>query len=783
MKKSIRNFLVIILAAAAVICVAVGLAACKNGDELKRLSIEGAKIDFMIGDEFTLGDGCKIYAVYGDGSKKDVTAEAEIRNENCFDMNVPNDYQITVSYGGKREIYTIYVNDFTSVLRKIELNTETVKKQYALGEEISYDGLSLTLTYENAQGRTVISKTASLKNFDVEVKAENGTVIDEVFTTLGDYTVTVSQGNVKASYTVNVNGINISTVQSAIYVGRIFKTEVASGTQHVEAALHGGEEYFDEYNYEYKFGNNYTYLKNTAVNIYYEPDENDPNKLKPDPVITTDITESHYSMDGDDIFCARFENGTFTKNPSLQNAMMNGAPNELWYLAVTQYGVEETLAALYKAGKEATNKDLEETANEATRTYSFKFSGLVNHGSIADYYETTVTFTLGDKYEVKTVTYTQNYWENNTLAPDGATNPSFVTDASGHTEAKKAFSKSTRVTVAQTTGARTEANPYSKDMYAFQSFKLTYNGEDLGDNGTINCSMASPKLTINITDIAPATADFNYDAMMFSFEGNRFGYQNSNGAPMGPNNGFMAYRTGNVISVTLLNGGKWVLLIKTANIEKSITFDVTGNAPLTMDAYVRNDASGNFYAGSTKIISLVGSVYFYGDVSFGADSSQTATVTSANAATATIEQIALDDITCFKFTATVAGEYTVKVTSTSNPSVSCEFTFTVSEAPDFGALLNGGYTVTDVVGNVYDVTFTPTSSVEPFAGTVTVTQTPVSGEAKSQTFEYSVVTASMEIALVEVSGTKLGVDLSVNATGRLVLNDANANDYVLQPKA
>ena len=332
MKKSIRNFLVIILAVAAVVCAAVGLAACKNGDELKRLSIENAKIDFMIGDEFTLGDDCKIYAVYGDGSKKDVTAEAEIRKENGFDMNTPNDYQITVSYGGKREVYTIYVNDFTSVLRKIELDTEGVKKQYALGEEISYDGLTLTLTYENAQGRTVISKTNSLKNFDVEVKAENGTVIDEVFTVLGNYTVTVSQGNVKASYTVNANGVNISTVQSALYVGKIFKTELASGTQHVEGALRGSDEYFDEYNYEYKFGNNYTYVKNSMQHTYYLPSEEDPDTLV--PVETEEITESHYSMDGEDIFCARFENGELKGNFSLQNAMMNGEPNHLCYLAV-----------------------------------------------------------------------------------------------------------------------------------------------------------------------------------------------------------------------------------------------------------------------------------------------------------------------------------------------------------------------------------------------------------------------------------------------------------------
>ncbi|MDE6613814.1 MAG: bacterial Ig-like domain-containing protein [Clostridia bacterium] len=781
MKKSIRNILVIILAVTAAVCAAIGLAACKSGDEIKSLSIENAKIDFMIGDEFTLGDDCVIYAVYGDGTKKDVTSEVEIRKENGFDMNVANDYQITVSYGGKREVYTIYVNDFTSILRKIELDTQTVKKQYALGEEVSLDGLTLILTYENAQNRLVVSKTTSLKNFEVEVKSENGTVADEVFTVLGNYTVTVSQGSVKASYTVNVNGVNISTVQSALYVGKIFKTEVASGTQKVESSLHGGG-YFDDSFYDYKFGDNYTYLKNTEEITTYEPDENDPDILV--PVVRTLITESHFSMDGDEVFCARFENGGFVPNHSLQVSMMEGAPNGLWYSFLNVYGIENALTELYKAAKECTNKDLVENADEANRKYSFKFSGLVNYASRPDYYETEVTFTLGEKYNIESVTYTQKYWENNETA-SGADwyVPSFVTDENGHTEPKIVYSKSTRVTVSQTVGEREESNPYSKDMFTFNSFSLKYNGVDLGDNGTIKCSMSNPKLTIEISDILPESADFNHDKMLFSFEGNRFGYQDSAGVPVGPARGFLAYRSGKAINVTLLNGGKWVLYVKTAQIEKSITFEVSGEAPVTINPYIRNDASGTFYTGSEKTISLVGAVYFYGNVSFGTDSSQEATVTSSNASTAVIEKTVADGVSCFKFTATAAGEYKVRIVSSSNPSVYCDFTFTVSEAPDFAQLLSGTYITSDVADTVYEVAFNPSSTEEPFSGTVTVTQTTAGGEEKSQTFTYSVITESMEISLVEVSGTKLGVDLSVNAAGQLVLNDVYENDYVLQRKA
>lgn len=781
MKSTLRNILVVILSLCAVICMAVGLAACKDDKKVTRLEIENAKIDFFVGDEFTLGDDCVIYAVYKNGNKVDVTADVDLKTEDGMDMSVADEYQITVSYGGKKEVYSIYVSGFDNVLKKIELNTDGVKTQYALGEEIDLNGLKIKATYENAQGRTLISEITSLKGFDVEIKANDGTVIENTFTKLGGYTVTVSQGSVKANYTLNVEGINISTVQSAINIGKIFSTEVVSGTQVTQGSLYGGD-YYEDSDFEYTYGDNYTYVKNTFESEYKSEDEDDEEIY-----YVTTVAEQHFSILDGEIFCAQYENDELMPNPLLVAEMMDGPVNLLWYSALSVYGIENTLLSLYKEAKVCTNKDLVETVDEAKREYSFKFSGLVNNSSRPDYYETTVKFKLGEKYNIEYAEYNQKYWENNATA-EGTTGyvPSFETDNNGITVPKKAYSKGTHVVVNQQTGKRVVTNPYSKSMFTVTSFDLTYKGEKLDANSTIQCDMNNPDIEILISNIKPDTADLTIDRMLFSYEGNRGGYQDSLGIPVGPSKGFLAYRSGNVIKVKLINGGQWTLLIKTDEVEKSITFDVTGQAPTTIEPYIRNDASGVFYAGGSKTIALNGEVYFYGNVSFGLDDNQSASITSANAATATVEKTTLDEISCFKFKATAAGVYTVKVVSDSNASAFCEFTFTVSEEPDYAAILQGKYSVMDLDHNIYEVTFTP-ASAGATSGKVVIVKTPtdnddnpITANAKTQTFNYSVNSSSMEIVLVAETGDNLGADLSINAESNLVLNDLNDDDYILQ---
>ena len=421
MKKTLRIFLTVLLAVTAAVCTVAGLSAC-GGSKLESITVENARTDFRVGDEFVLGDDFTVTAHYSDGKTVDVTDEAKITQEKGFDMSVAGDYMITVGYGGKKVVYTVYVGSFDNILRKIEPDTAAVKKDYNLGEEISYSGLKLKCTYENAQGQLVERVTEDLKNFKLEIRDSKGNVSDTVFSALGDYIVTVSQGAVQASYSVRVAGVDISTVQGAIAVGRAFKSEVVSGSQTVWSAKKGadikdGVKIFD---YEYKFGDNYTYVKEDASTPVMDEEGKE--------VLGYVIYESHYSMGSDGIFAVQLQDGKTVANQLLTPEAMEGSPNFLWYSSDTQYGIENTLTNLYKHAKACTNGDLKETVDEQNRRYSFSFSGLEFRSSNADYYETTVTFTLGEKYNVEHVEFTQDYYENNDSAA-GADwyTPSFVT--------------------------------------------------------------------------------------------------------------------------------------------------------------------------------------------------------------------------------------------------------------------------------------------------------------------------------------------------------------------
>ncbi len=762
MKKSLRYLLSALLAVVATVFAGAALAACDATGGLTGIKVENAKIMFRVGDEFECGEDFTVYALYANGTKEDVTELAELKKSNGFDMNVAGDYDITVSYNGKKDVYTIYVDEFDPILRKLELDTSEMKKTFTLGDDVAFDGLKLNLTYENAQGVQITSETTSLKGFGVDVRNSAGAKVEGVFDDFGEYTVTISQGSVNTSFTVEVNDVDISTVQGALYAGNAFKYKVVSGTQVSSGAI-STKPLTVSFDYEYTFGDNYTY--------FHERREN------PD-------TEYHLSMVDDEIFCVRLQGGNIVTNGSIQSSMMQGPPNMLWYYMSTYYGVESAITLLHQRAKVCTNEDLVETVDEAKREYSFTFSGLEIISDTYHFFETTVRFTLGEEYNIKSVEYTQKFYENNeAMKGEAGYTPTFITDENGKTVPNK-LTYTTNVVVEQTAGERTAVNPYTADMFRFSSIDMVYNNQTLEDNAVIKCN-AGDKINVILKNYQPALATFDQDPLLINYEGNYGGFVDSK--TILNCEGFIVFRSNNVINdylnVTILNGGKWTLYLKTANLNKSITFDVTGKAPTSMTSQLLNEASGAFYSGNTKNVSINGSVYFYGLVNKYANSAQSASVSSPNA---TVEKVTKNGVDCFKFSATAAGTYTVTVTSDVG-SVSCKFTFKVSEAPDYASILDGKYTATDYEGNIYEVEVTPASATDDnVSGTVKVTMTPteeddtpVTGSAQSQTLSYSVDFDSLTINLTAVSGTNLGVGFEVNAGGNFVLKDKYNDSFVL----
>lgn len=758
MKNKLRSILITVLSVTAIVFAVLGLSACnEDKNELKGLKIVTPVTEFRVGDEFEFGEEFAVYAVYSDGTEKEVTDEIEYKTEAGFDMNVAGDYQITISWGGKKEIYTIYVNAFDNVLRKIELNTQTVKKEYDLGDSIDLSGLEVTSTYENAQGKPVITKTTNLRNFTVTVEGDDGTVVTDVFNSLGTFTVTLSVGNVKGSFKVSVSNVNISTIQGAISAGKAFSSKILSGT-HVVSNQQPAAAVPDEHvslRYSFEYGKNYTYIHETA----------------------NSDDEYHMSMENSEFFCVMLTNGKIVSSPHIDEEMINGTSFDLWYHRSHNYGIENALAALYRAAKECTNEDLVETVDEVNKVFTFKFSGLVFTTNNEDYYETEVTFKLGNDYTVTHAEYVQKYWEKSILST------TFVTDASGHTKPVGAYNELEREVVDQVTGERTKTNPYSRKDSSIQSYDLSYNGATLGDNGVVNCNVGE-SLVVNISNIQPSSASFSQDPMFFNYDGNLGGEVNSESFI--DFEGFMAYRNGNKIYVTARNGGVWKLKLRTSKTNKTITFDITGKNPTSITAQIYNSLSNKFTAGSQKAIGIGGAVYFKGEVNQYANEAQTATVTSPNAANATIEETTVNGIKCFKFTATEGGTYTVTVTSAVAASVKCNFTFTVNDMPDFDSILSGKYTVTDLEGNVYNLEFTPSGTGDTANGTVVISKTPttesgilIPDRTQTQTLSYSVDVENLTIILTNVSGTNLGVDLLVNEQNKLVLEDQHSKKYVL----
>lgn len=782
MKTLLRNVLIIMLAVTTAVCAAVGLAAC-GGAKLQGLKIENAKTEFKIGDEFEYGADFKVLAVYSDGTETDVTEEAQIKQEAGFDMNIAGDYQITVSWGGKKEVYTVYVSDFDNILRKIELDSTDFRKTYSLGEDVSFDGLKINCTYENAQGNLIERTVTSVKDFTVVISDETGYTVTDIYDKQGTYSITVSLGSISDSVTVDVSGVNIDTVQGAIFAGVAFKNKVVSGTHEVWSEqinkLKDNISY-RPFIYNYEFGDNYTYINQIENSVQMEKytetdkDGNDVEKRRYYEVVYHN-NDYHYSIENTQIACVQLQDGKVIPNNGIQTGMIEGSPYMLWYNRVKVFGAENLLNMLYRAARECTNKDLKETADPVKREYSFSFSGVVFISNTEDYYETEVSFRLGEDYTVEYLEYIQECWQYNIGNANGNP-PTFTTDANGFTTPNGNCSIKDKHCVTQTVGERTKKNPYSPEAIKVKSYDLMYNNQSLGDNGVIDCNVDSPKIVIEIANLFPETANVENDTMYFDYEGSTNGEVISNTVLY--SEGFSAFRSGSTITVYVKNGGVWKLKIRTSGTYKTVTFNVTGVAPKTMTAQLGNKANGKCTPGNKKTVFAGTEIYFYCTVDKYANSAQSAAVTSGNSATAAIQKTTLGGIDCFVFKATAAGAYIVTVTSDAAPSVKCEFTFTVSAPPDYASLLSGKYSVQNVEGDIFELEFTLDGSAEGISGTVVVTRTPTDeddnplyDEKKTQTLSYSADVDNAKIMLTAVSGENLGITLSVNADGNLMMGD------------
>lgn len=710
-------------------------------DTPERIEVSGYRDNFFVGDSFETGSDFKVEAIWADGTRTDVTAEAVVTQEKGMDMNVSGDYMITVSFGGKKCVYTVYVSSSEPTLQKLTADVSNAKTAFSLGDTFSTEGLKLVATYRNEQGALSEQTVTSLAGYTITVTDPNGRTATGGFSDVGTYTVTVAKGETSTSFAITV-GVDLSTVRGAVLAAIYGRAAVNGGNMSITDTIKGSV----TSNFTYTFGDNYTYISTGGGERHYSLDENGTLV----PVV--------------------LEGGSIIPDATSLPEAMNGVPIGLWWHENTEYGIEAAIRNMYDRAADDLNGDYTDTVDAADRTYSFSFGYVMERITGVDgddyFFVNTVTFTLDENCAVVSATLSQTQYINYASQPEA---PNYVTDEAGHATLSPTAEQSSRVDIAatQTVGERTAVNPYGKDRLTVDSFELMYDGKPLGEEDVIYGN-AGMDITIRITNILPETADLTVDALFYSdgigkaeqtiFVGTGFTAHRNTGKP-------------NIINVHLSNGGEWELVLSTEKFTRRVKLSVTGAPPTSLTTEVYRAAFGSFSKGE-KVTSMVGStVYFRANPNQYANDAYTVAVAEGDASAVTLTETEINGVKCWSFTASAAGKYDLLMTSTTAKDVTCRLSLDVVDIPDLGEMLNGVYTVTDTEGNVYRLTFERETSGETVSGNLTILYTPADGQAVTQTLKYTANGSDLTLTLEAVSGDELGVSLKVNSEGKLVLED------------
>ncbi len=750
MLKKLRYVGAIAMLAVTVLTLAAVFSSC-GGAKLQKLAVEGYREDFFVGDEFETGVDFKAYAVYSNGERVDVTDSVTVTKEVGMDMDVAGDYMITVNYEGKKTVYTVYVYEHDSTLCELRVDASGGRLSYMLGEQLSLDGIRVIAVYENEEGRkTEIAYSAN--KFDCKVYDGSDGLVEGAFSKSGKHKVVITRDGVSATFEITV-AADLTSVSGAIKALKDGSKLLNGGKIDVTDTLIEGS---NTTKFEFKFGNNYTYIKEVLSGA----GDFDYSK------------ESHYGIGEDGTLSAViFNDGEQIPSGTVVSDMMNGVPVLLWWNHVTEYGLEATLDHLYGVASRDPNKDYKESIDASERSYSFSFGYLQNRteeeGVVGDdyFFVNEVSFTLYENNSLKSVSISQ------ILYTEG-----FTTDGNGHTSPNADAVQAHKLEIeAQCyTGERTAENPYSGDADKIKSFDLVYDGETLADGDVISGKVGED-IYIRIRNIKPDTANFESDLMYLSD-----GIGNAD-AVMFVGTGFTAYRSEDVIRVRLASGGEWDLIIKVGKLVKKLRFDVTGADPSELNTWIYSDIFGEFSPNTDVTVAVGANVYFRAEPNKYANGDYSVSLVSGGSNGTTLEKTAKDGYACWSFSTERTGEYVIRMISKVAPSVTCELKITVMDVPNIAELLKGSYEVTDDIGGSYLLTFTNDGNSDVTTGEVSISYTDAGGTA-SAVYSFTVSTGDLTLALELKSGENVGVDLSIALNGSIELEDRYGSTYTLIKK-
>lgn len=754
--KKLKNLLIIPLLALVLCFGAVMQTACgKTGGS--RLSIEGQKEVFYIGDEFTTGEDFKAYLVDSDGTRTDVTANAEVKPEKSLNMDEVGQYAVTVSYQDKKEVYFISVYGYDNALIRLSADTQHAKLSYKIGEKISFDGVKIIGTYENGQ-KKLFDDEIDIGDVKTTVTSPSGGAHEGVFIAEGEYTVSFSKGTIKTSYKVKVEGADLSTVDKALSIGAALNGNVVSGEGSVtEKGLS-----LETSDFEYLFGDNYTRLK-------------------------VDKNEYHLGMVSGRLNIVYLENGKQAANaPEKSESLMNGMYFTPWRNDVNKkaYGIEALIGDIYSIASTNPNKDFTETADEISLTYGFSFGYLYPDEINRPYYfETEVSFTLGDSYFIETASVLQKAWFSSTTTTPPYSNWETIDGVTGPTTDEPDYTW--EVTLTQKSGKRTEKNPYANggsqtSAGVVQSYQIFFGDQEIKNGDTVyvnrgeaNGSGHSTQYTLTFKNIQPADANFTTD-ILYVTDGTL--PKEASLMFWGLDVHVLSGSGNNVVNIEFQRGGEMQLTFTTKQTETVIFFKVVGSSPKTLTPRIFNSSSGLEYTASQITVGVGDTIYFTCIPDESANGVFTARVVNPKGITNNSSGFTLtaptEDVSYWCFTPKMAGTCELRMTSSVNSQIMCSIAVTVVQK-DFAGVLNGSYTVTDTDGGEYSFLFVPEAE-GGVGGQVTVSYIK-DNDTTEAVYDYSV--DGGKIVLELASGTELGVSLSVSVDNELILTDRYSNHY------
>lgn len=198
MKTNIKNKIIVALIAVTLLLVcSLLLVGCNdnpsNNEQDKvvtgiTLDMRNAQTDFFVGDTFsTLGLGIVVH--YEDGSSSLKLASGDDVDVLAPDLSAIGTKDVYVSYGGFTTNYSVNV----SRVDGIALDISNVKRGYVVGDEMSIDGLSVSvkITTLNSLGNEVTSlQKLSVLDYTVETPTFTDSGLKTVTVSYQDYTET-----------------------------------------------------------------------------------------------------------------------------------------------------------------------------------------------------------------------------------------------------------------------------------------------------------------------------------------------------------------------------------------------------------------------------------------------------------------------------------------------------------------------------------------------------------------------------------------------------------------